>query len=556
MLWSLFKILLFVAAIVALAFGVQWLLTQTGEVLVTFGGTEFVLTPIALVLGLIVLLAALWVLFLLVGFLVSVFRFINGDDTAVTRYFRRNREKRGYEALGDSIIALASGDGREATAKAQAAEKYLGRPGVTDVVLAQAAEAAGDRDRAMEAYKRLVRDDRTRFVGVRGLMRQKLEEGDTETGLKLAQKAFALKPRHVETQDTLLRLQAKEEDWEGARRVLMAKLKSGSLPKDVYKRREAVLSLADARARLSEGKPDQARAEALEANRLSPHLVPAAVLAARMHIEAGEKRRAAKVLRTAWQKSHHPDLAAAFADIEPNETPDARVKRFGPLLKLDPDAPETRMLETELHLAAEDFPAARRALGTVAETHPTARSLSLMAAIERGEGASEAVVRGWLAKALGASRGPQWVCGNCGTVHGTWVPVCTSCEAFDTLSWTEPRRAAASVSALPSEVVPLLVGGSRDDADVRSEPAEIATVPPRDGAATVSETQGPEVGRTEIRAGAIDDGESDVERGRTQPNHAVVGTTRDVDEPVTLPAGDAPPAPQDETPTTAGTSRM
>ena len=72
MLWSLFKILLFVAAIVALAFGVQWLLTQTGEVLVTFGGTEFVLTPIALVLGLIVLLAALWVLFLLVGFLAHI----------------------------------------------------------------------------------------------------------------------------------------------------------------------------------------------------------------------------------------------------------------------------------------------------------------------------------------------------------------------------------------------------------------------------------------------------------------------------------------------------
>ena len=336
MLWSLFKILLFVAVVVALAFGAQWLLAQTGEVLITFRGDEFTLSPILVVLGAVVLLAALWLLFLLAGFLLSVLRFVNGDDTAVSRYFARNRERRGYEALSDSIIALASGEAREATTKAQAAEKYLGRPEVTDVVVAQAAEAAGDRDRAMEAYKRLVRNDRTRFVGVRGLMRQKLEEGDTDTGMKLAEKAFALKPRHVETQDTLLRLQAKEEDWEGARRVLMAKLKSGSLPKDVYKRREAVLSLADARARLAEGKADAARAEALEANRLSPELVPAAVLASRMHIEAGEARRAAKVLRTAWQKTHHPDLAAAFADIEPAETPAARIKRFGSLLKLDP----------------------------------------------------------------------------------------------------------------------------------------------------------------------------------------------------------------------------
>ena len=551
MLWSLFKILLFVAFVVALAYGAQWLLSLSGEVLVTFAGNEYVLTPLLVVLGFLLLLLALWLLFLLVGFLVSVLRFINGDDTAVSRYFERNRERKGYAALSDSIIALASGDAREATSKAQAAERYLERPDVTDVVVAQAAEAAGDRDRAMEAYKRLVRNDRTRFVGVRGLMRQKLDEGDTDTGMKLAEKAFALKPRHVETQDTLLRLQAKTENWEGARRVLMAKLKSGALPKDVYKRREAVLSLADARARLTEGKTDLARAEALEANRLSPELVPAAVLAARMHIEAGEKRRAAKVLRAAWQKVRHPDLAAAFADIEPGETPAARVKRFGSLLKLDPDSPESRMLETELHLAAEDFPAARRALGTLAETHPTARSLSLMAAVERGEGASEAVVRGWLAKALGASRGPQWVCDVCGTVHGIWVPVCTSCEAFDTLTWTEPRRVAAPVSALPSEVVPLLVGSS----EARGDGFVPAVTP-------VAADEVADAARPSRRTSglAADDGtarERDEDApGRPVPNAAVVGTTRDMDEPVVMPAGDSPPAPQDETPTTAGTSRM
>ena len=161
-----------------------------------------------------------------------------------------------------------------------------------------------------------------------------------------------------------------------------------------------------------------------------------------MHVKAGDKRRATKAIKAAWQKIQHPDLAAAFAAIEPEETPAARIKRFQPLLKLDANAPEAKMLDAELNLAAEDFPAARRALGDLAETHPTARALSLMAAIERGEGASEAVVRGWLAKALSASRGPQWVCENCGTVHSAWVPVCTSCEAFDlpVLDRTAPGR--------------------------------------------------------------------------------------------------------------------
>jgi HemY protein len=528
MLWSLFKVLLFVALVIALAFGAQWLLSVSGEVLVTFNGSEYVLPPLIVVLGLIAALLALWVLFKLAGLLVATLRFINGDDTAIGRYFDRNRERKGYEALSDSLVALASGEAREATAKAQKAEKYLNRPDVTTLVVAQAAEAAGETDRARDAWKDLLRHDRTRFVGIRGLMRQKLAEGDTVTAMKLAEKAFALKPRHVETQDTLLRLQSRDENWDGARKVLTAKLKSGALPKDVYKRREAVLSLAEARDKLAEGRTSEARAEAFEANRLSPELVPAAVLAARMHIEQGDKRRAAKVVKAAWTRTHHPDLAAAFAAIEPDETPDRRIKRFAPLLKLDPGAPETRMLETELHLAAEDFPAARRSLGDLYESHPSARSLSLMAAVERGEGASEAVVRGWLAKALGASRGPQWVCDNCGTVHADWLPVCKSCEAFDSLAWTTPDRGDASTTALPAAMLPLLVG------------------PPD---AALPATTEPEVHH-----------EPDLHHepgvARREMDPAIVGTTRDVDEAVTLPAAESPPAPQDETPTTAGTSRM
>ena len=140
----------------------------------------------------------------------------------------------------------------------------------------------------------------------------------------------------------------------------------------------------------------------------------------------------------AWEAQPHPELAAAFAAIAPEETASERQKRFEPLLKLRPEVEETRLLRAELAIAAEDFPAARRALGDLVEAHPTARALTLMAAIERGEGADDAVVRGWLARALGASRGPQWVCDHCHNIQAEWGPVCDNCAGFDTLSWREP----------------------------------------------------------------------------------------------------------------------
>ncbi|MEO3417136.1 heme biosynthesis HemY N-terminal domain-containing protein [Roseovarius sp. CAU 1744] len=471
MLWSITKIVVFIALVAVAAIGAGYLLELDGGVRIVMAGQELNLTPMMAVVALLVLVVGIWVFLKLASLLVAILRFINGDETAISRYFDRNREQKGYKALSEGMMALASGEGDLAMSKASRAERFLRRPELTNLITAQAAEMSGDRRKAEEVYKRLLRNEQTRFVGVRGILKQKLADGDTETALKLAETAFALKPKHAEIQDTLLTLQARSEDWAGARRTLSAKLKHGTLPRDVHKRRDAVLALSEARDILDEGKTIEAREAAIEANRLSPDLVPAAVLAARGYIEKGSNRYAARVVKKAWDARPHPDLAAVFAEIEPDETPEARLKRFAKLLKSHPDDRETKLLEAELQIAAEDFPAARRALGDLADTDPDARALTIMAAVERGEGASDAVVKGWLARALSAPRGPQWVCDNCHHIHAEWVPACDNCQSFDTLSWTTPPAASVS-SSTGVEMLPLIVGsiedqtGEMDDDDV------------------------------------------------------------------------------------------
>ena len=236
MLWSLLKIVVFVALVGAAAWGAGLLLEADGGVRVSLADIEFTLGPLVAVIALVLLVIAIWLALKIAGLIVAFIRFLAGDETAITRYFQRNRERKGYDALAEGMMALASGDGRQALTKAEKADRYLQRPDLTTLLTAQAAELAGDRAKAEEAYKRLLEDDKTRFVGVRGIMKQKLEAGDTATALKLAEKAFALKPKHEDTQDVLLKLQAGEGDWSGARKTLGAKLKHGGLPRDVHPR--------------------------------------------------------------------------------------------------------------------------------------------------------------------------------------------------------------------------------------------------------------------------------------------------------------------------------
>ncbi len=458
MIWSFAKIALFIVAIAALTLGAGYLAQSGGGLRLTLANVEYTLGPMQTMVAVIVLLVALWVLLKLIGLAVAVLRFISGDETAVSRYFTRNRDRKGYRALADSLLALANGEPRLALAQAQKAEKLLKDPQLTALLTAQAAEACGDTARAAAVYKDLLRDDRSRFAGVRGLLRQKLAEGDTATALKLAQKAFGMKPRHEEVQDVLLQLTAREGDWKAAREVLGAKARQGLLPRDLFRRRDAVLALQEAKVLLDDQSSFAAREAAIAANRASPDLIPAAVLAARSYTAEGKKKLAAKLLKKAWEAQPHPDLAAAFAAIEPDESPQARLKRFAPILATRPEADETRLLAAELNIAAEDFPAARRAVGDLADTHPTARVLTIMAAIERGQGGSEAAVRGWLARAVTASRGPQWVCDHCENVMSDWAPVCDECGGLDTLSWREPKNAARGTAINGAEMLPLIVG--------------------------------------------------------------------------------------------------
>ena len=468
MLTSLFKIVLFLMIVVAISFGATYLMdgdnTIIGDLMITLGGVEYTLSAIEAVIVLTLLVVLIWVVLKLLSLLVATLRFINGDDTAISRYFNRSRERRGYRALSEGMMALASGDADAAMTKAGQAERYLQQPTLTNLLAAQAAEMSGNTTRSEQIYKELIKDPQTRFVGVRGIMKQRLATGDTDVALKLAQKAFELKPNHEEVQDVLLQLQAKSHDWQGARKTLGVKLKQGKIPRDVHKRREAVLALSQAADVIDEENSIEKREAAIEANRLSPDLVPAAAMAAREYIAQGKPKLAVRVIKKAWESQPHPDLAAAFSEIAPNETPQERLKRFAQLSKLNPDHIETRLMMAELNLAAEDFPEARRALGDIVENEPDARALTIMAAIERGEGSSDEVVRGWLTKALSAPRGPQWVCDKCNTIHSDWVPVCSSCDVLDTLSWKEaPQNEMQTSTGI--EMLPLLMGANQDEMD-------------------------------------------------------------------------------------------
>ncbi|MEL6479742.1 MAG: heme biosynthesis HemY N-terminal domain-containing protein, partial [Pseudomonadota bacterium] len=378
-----------------------------GYLTVNFAGQEVTLSPIAAIAALVIAFGALWLLFKLAGLVIALYRFICGDETAFSRYFDRSRERRGVDYLGKAMAALASGDGRTARIKAAKAEDLLNRPEITRLVTAKAAEMSGNEAEAKRYYKALAEDKRTSFAGVKGLLELARAEGDDTKALKLAEQAFQLNPKDEWVLETLYALQSRSFDWQGARKTLSRQRVAGFLPKPEANRRDAMLALAQAEDAEELGQTEHARQLSVEAAKLDPVNSEAVASAARHLAAAGSKRAATRLITKAWSFQPTPQLAASFAALEPEESPDVRLKRFKTLFDAKATGAEANLVRAELALSVEDWGEARRFISKVDEETPSARTCAIMATIARGEGEPEEVVRGWLAKALDAPRMPE-----------------------------------------------------------------------------------------------------------------------------------------------------
>jgi HemY protein len=154
------------------------------------------------------------------------------------------------------------------------------------------------------------------------------------------------------------------------------------------------------------------------------------------------------VLEEAWARAPHPDLAAPYLAEEPD--PLMRVKAAEALARHNPGHPESRLLMAHTALDAGLTGRARTALEMLLRERGGAgadrRAYLMLEEVEEAEHGETPEARAaqarWLREAATARPEPFWRCGNCGTVHGAWRPVCTACDAVGQIAWTTPAAAA------------------------------------------------------------------------------------------------------------------
>lgn len=426
------KLVLFLAVLLGLAFGFSTLADTPGHILLQWGETEFRVSLITGLVGLLVLTAMLmilWALLRLVFRLPSLVGFAN----------RMRRQAKGQQAIARGLVAVGSGDRKLALRYAQDSQRLLGNEPLTLLLKAQSAQLSGDRKGAEEAFRAMLDKPETQTLGLRGLFMEAERANDSAAARLLAEEALRRAPDAGWASEALLGFKAGERDWRGAIGLVDQNISRRLIERHEGRSQRAVLLAAAAEDAL-ERNPDEALTLALEALRSAPGLVPAAEIAARRLSAKGDFSKATRILETAWKENPHPDLAAAYLAVRQGDSALDKLKRARALHKLMPNARESRFAIARAAIDAREFQAAREALESLALDKPTVRACLLMAELEEIESGNQGLVRAWLARASRAPRDPVWVAD--GTVSDSWSPVSPVTGRIGAYEWREPPQAA------------------------------------------------------------------------------------------------------------------
>jgi HemY protein len=455
------RIILFLLLIALGAAGAAWIAEQTGDVVLSWGGyrVQTTLPVFVLALGIVIVVAMMvW----------AILRGLWRTPERIRRSRRERRQARGRHAITQGLLAIGHGDSTAARVHADVARKHAAHDPLALLLHAQSAQLDGDREGAQRAFRAMAEREDTRLLGLRGLFIEAQRADDPVAAVMLAEEALKLSPSSSWASHAVLGFCCAKGDWAGALKILDNNQSAGLIDKATYRRQRGVLLTARA-LELEKVDRDLARESVMEAVKLAPTLVPAAVLASKFESEAHQVRRSMRLVETAWLEQPHPDLADAYAHVKLGDSARQRLVRVETLAAKTPGHIEGALAIARAAIDASEFAKARAALEPFIAA-PTQRVALLMAELERTEHGDSGRARAWTLRAVRAAHDPAWTAD--GYVSDRWRPVSPVTGRLDAFQWQTP------VAALPSDKGPAIETSPFEEAMLATPRRAVVIAPP------------------------------------------------------------------------------
>jgi uncharacterized membrane-anchored protein len=396
------KIIFFILLITIGGASVYASLGNTGHIIFQWLGYHVEISAILLLmLSLLVIIAS----FMLIYFLI----FLKNIPGSLKKYYKEKRDRKDLLLLLYGFGTLYNGDISKAKQIAKkikiedANQLKLLEP-VIAVFIAQCNEEQYFKDRSNEqkledSYQDLLQYDKTKLLGLKGLITLRLNNQCYRDALSYAVKALALQENADWLLKDLIEIYMELGLYEKAEHIIKKTLKYEFIAEEEANIALIKTFIANANYCISHSQVDEAVDLLEKVLKIDPAYHTAVTCLARIHYKANSKRAAHKVIEKAWRQSPSMGLAKFMLSLCQDYTVKKKIDILKTFISLAPEEKEGYLSLVELYIKEDMLTEAREVMDQLLALHASDSYMSkLMALIEAKSQNNYSVIVNWLNK--------------------------------------------------------------------------------------------------------------------------------------------------------------
>ncbi len=373
-----------------------------------------------------------------------VVRAVLSTPKVIAKYQEQDKQKKGYNALTQGLIAVAAGDAKKATEYADKTQDFMpDQNALTLLLAAQAARLRGEEGKAENYFKELSDDKEARFLGLRGLLVNALSVKDYSAALTYARQADKAYAGQGWLLAMIYSLEIKNHAWQSAVATGKRAVKASGLDEDKILSDRIALHLMHGDYERDQENENAALKEFEAAYKINPYFVPTIVRLLRFYLAKNRRKKAISLIQKTWKESPHPDLAMIWEELAPlkgkkNNANAKRLKWFEDLVAINPDSYDGQVMAANAAMDLGYWGEAKSYLTHAEKIYPSASLYRFMAVAEQNSGDNDAIIHALMEKASEALPDKSWHCAQTGLIYQEWSPLAMPHEGFNTIIWGVP----------------------------------------------------------------------------------------------------------------------
>src|SRR6056300_1423485 len=383
---------------------------------------------------LVIALVIFTLLVVLINFIYFKTKFIFQKYSYIKKF---ERTQKGYDFFVESMIALFNKDNKTAINSARKMRGILKKEKSLNLLLqSEILKIEKKFDELNDVYDLMIKNNKTKTLGYRGLMEQSLKQQDYHHAFIYGEKLFLLNPKIEKLYQTLLNIIAKTKNWNQ-----LINITDKAYSNKIIKKEEANENKSIALFEIAKIKFKSDGNEAIKliekAITLKGHFSPYIKLYTQLLFTSNNNTKALKVLKKYWTQSPSSLLRLSITEVL-KENKINEIEFIHRLISKNQNNEESKKLLIDFAIHLNNWGIARDNIKGLIGSNPSREICLFMSEIELGEFNDIQKSEGWKLRANNAGSDYFWVCKFTNNPQKNWAALSDSGH-FNSLEWIQPK---------------------------------------------------------------------------------------------------------------------